>query len=159
MSEAIFTEKQYLGLNKMSIIIRMTFAIFCFVIYYFRFNYQKEGELYFFVGIGIIIISIFLIFILHFQTNLKKGVLILDGLWTSRRVKIELSQICDATIVPYSKYFFNRAVYNLHFKGVIRFYTRGDYAIKLTDKKGVVYLLGTQRAEELYSLINKEIPK
>ena len=159
MSETIFTEKQYLGLNKMSIIIRMSLAIFCFVIYYFRFNYQKEGELYFFIGVGIIIISIILIFVLHFQTNLKARILILDGLWTSRRVKIDLNQICDAKIVSYSKYFFNRAVYNLHFKGVIRFYTRGDYAIKLTDKKGLVYLIGTQRAEELYNLINKEIAK
>ena len=159
MPDNIFTEKQYLGLNKMSIIMRMSLAIFCFLIYYFRFNYQKEGELYFFIGLGIIIISIILIFILHFQTNLKKGILILNGLWTSRRVKIDLSRICDAKIVSYSKYFFNRAVYNLDFKGVIRFYTRGDYAIKLTDKTGVVYLLGTQRAEELYSLINKEIVK
>ena len=120
-------------------------------------NHEKSGELYFFLGVAIILISIVFFFILHFKTQVINGSIILDGLWTSRRVKIDLSQICDAEIVSYSKYFFNRAVYNLHFKGVIRFYTRGDYAIKLTDKQGLVYLLGTQRAEELYSLINKEI--
>lgn len=159
MPEILFIEKQYLGLNRISIISRMSLAVFCFLAYYWRFNHQKEGDLYFFIGIGIIVISIILLFILHFQTELKNGSLILDGLWTSRKVKIDLNNIHYAEIVSYSKYFFNRAVYNLHIKGTIRFYTRGEYAVKLTDKDGLVYLVGTQRPEELNSLINKEIKK
>ena len=60
MSEFDFIEKQYLGLNKMSLTRRMSLAIFCFVAYYWRENHEKSGELYFFIGLAIMIISIIL---------------------------------------------------------------------------------------------------
>ena len=93
MSEFDFIEKQYLGLNKMSLSRRMSLAIFCLVAYYWRENQDKAGELYFFIGIGIMIISILLLFILHFETKVKNGSIILDGLWTSRKIKIDTASI------------------------------------------------------------------
>jgi len=157
MSEFDFIEKQYLGLNKMSLTRRMTLAIFCFVAYYWRENHDKSGELYFFLGIAIMIISILLLFILHFKTQVKNGSIILDGLWTSRKIKIDTGSIVSAKKVQYSKYFLNRAVYNLHLKGTIRFYTRGIDAVELTDKDGLVYLIGSQKSEELARVIQKKL--
>ena len=61
MSEFDFIEKQYLGLNKISLTSRMALAIFCLVAYYWRENQDKAGELYFFIGIAIMIISILLL--------------------------------------------------------------------------------------------------
>jgi hypothetical protein len=157
MSDFDFIEKQYLGLNKMSLTRRISLAIFCLVAYYWRENHDKSGELYFFIGIAIMIISIILVFILHFETTIKNGSIILDGLWTSRRVKIDTSSIVSVKKVRYSKYILNRAVYNLHLKGKIRFYTRGIDAIELIDKDGLVYLIGSQKAEELTRIIQNKL--
>ena len=157
MSEFDFIEKQYLGLNKMSLTRRMSLAIFCFAAYYWRENHDKSGELYFFLGIAIMIISILLLFVLHFKTQVKNGSIILDGLWTSRKVKIDTASIISAKKVQYSKYFLNRTVYNLHLKGIIRFYTRGIDAVELTDRDGLVYLIGSQKPEELARVIQKKL--
>jgi hypothetical protein len=51
----------------------------------------------------------------------------------------------------------NRAVYNLHLKGTIRFYTRGVDAVELTDKDGLIYLIGSQKAEELTRVIKNKL--
>ena len=157
MSEFDFIEKQYLGLNKMSLTRRLALAVFCFIAYYWRENHNKEGELYFFIGIAIIVISVLLFFILHFETKVFNGSIILDGLWTSRKVKIDTASLISAQQVKYSKYVINRSVYNLHFKGKIRFYTRGSDAVELTDKDGLIYLVGSQKAEELSRLINNKL--
>jgi hypothetical protein len=157
MSEFDFIEKQYFGLNKMSLARRMSLALFCFTAYYWRENHEKSGELYFFLGISIMIISIILFFILHFKTQVINGSIILDGLWTSRKIKIDTSSIVTVKRVKYSKYILNRAVYNLHLKGTIRFYTRGVDAVELTDKDGLIYLIGSQKAEELTRVIKNKL--
>ena len=157
MTEFDFIEKQYLGLNKMALTRRLALAIFCFFAYYWRENNDKSGELYFAIGIAIIILSILLFFVLHFETKVFNGSIILDGLWTSRKIKIDTVSLVSAKKVNYSKYIINRAVYNLHFKGTIRFYTRGSDAVKLTDKDGLIYLIGSQKAEELSRAINNKL--
>ena len=157
MSEFDFIEKQYLGLNKISLSRRIALAIFCLVAYYWRENHDKAGELYFFIGIAIMVISMILVFILHFETKIKNGSIILDGLWTSRKIKIDTLSIVTVKRVKYSKYILNRAVYNLHLKGTIRFYTRGVDAVELTDKDGLIYLIGSQKAEELTRVIKNKL--
>lgn len=157
MVEFDFIEKQYLGLNKMSLTRRLALAVFCFIAYYWRENHNKEGELYFFLGIAIIIISILLFFVLHFETRVINGSVILEGLWTSRKVKIDTASLLTVKQVDYSKYIINRSVYNLHFKGKIRFYTRGTHAVELTDKDGLIYLIGSQKPEELSRAINNKL--
>ena len=157
MSEFDFIEKQYLGLNKMSLSRRIALAIFCLVAYYWRENHDKAGELYFFIGITIMVISMILIFILHFETKIKNGSIILDGLWTSRKIKIDTLSIVTVKRVKYSKYILNMAVYNLHLKGTIRFYTRGLDAVELTDKDGLIYLIGSQKVEELTRVIQNKL--
>ena len=157
MEEIKFLEKQYLGLNKMSFFRRMALAIFCFVAYYWSENHEKSGELFFFLGISILVISALLVFVLHFETKLINVSIILDGLWTSRKVKIDINSIKSCQKVSYSRFFLNRSVYNLHYKKSIRFFTRGNDAVKLTDKDGQIYLIGSQKAEELERSINNII--
>ena len=157
MEEIKFLEKQYLGLNKMSFIRRMALAIFCFVAYYWSENHEKSGELFFFLGISILVISALLVFVLHFETKIINSSIILDGLWTSRKVKIDINSIKSCQKVSYSRFFLNRSVYNLHYKKSIRFFTRGNDAVKLTDKDGQIYLIGSQKVEELERSINNII--
>ena len=157
MSEFDFIEKQYLGLNKMALTRRLALAIFCFIAYYWRETYDKSGELYFAIGIAIILFSILLFFVLHFETKVFNGSIILDGLWTSRKIKIDTISVVSTKKVLYSNYIINLPVYNLHFKGKVRFYARGSDAVQLTDKDGLVYVIGSQKADELSRLINNKL--
>ena len=157
MEEIKFLEKQYLGLNKMSFIRRIALAIFCFVAYYWSENHDKSGELFFSLGIAILVISALLVFVLHFETKIINGSIILDGLWTSRKVKIDINSIKSCQKVSYSRFFLNRSVYNLHYKKSIRFFTRGTDAVELTDQDGLIYLIGSQKAEELDRVINEKL--
>ena len=50
-------------------------------------------------------------------------------------------------------------MYNLHRKGTIRFFTRGTECVELVDKDGLVYLIGTQKADELTKVLENEIKK
>lgn len=161
-SEILYEESQYLGYNRLSFLRRMVLALFCFLSYYWSENSvesEGSGSLLFFLGVAIIFVSAILVFILHFRTCVANGSLILDGLWTARKVKIDLSSIKDVTKVKYSRFFFNRAVYNLHLKGAVHFYTRGNECIQLTDKDGLKYLIGSQKPSELLRILKKQLNK
>lgn len=160
MSEEIkFEESQYLGYNKLSFLRRIVLALFCFFAYYWSEEQNKSGDLFFIMGIAIIAISALLVFVLHFHTNVQNGSITLDGLWTARKVKIDLSSIEKVRKVEYSRFFFNQSVYNLHRKGTIRFFTRGKECVELVDKDGLVYLIGSQKADELTKALENEIKK
>lgn len=173
----LFTERQYLGYNKYSFLRRGVLMAFCFVAYYWSENPKavdvsgvrigsypaqdlpNSGALFFLLGMVILVISIGLFFMLHLKTIVSESSITLDGLWTSRKVKIDLDSIVEAKIVPYSSYYFNMSVYNLHRKGSIKFYTFGNEAVELTDKEGLKYIIGTQKAGEFLSIIQNRIQK
>lgn len=158
----LFEEKQYLGYNRFSVIRRMVLAIFCFSIYFYS-NENPEAtvgssaELLFYLGIGILVVSFLLIFVLHLHTKVIPNGLILDGLWTARRVKIDLNSIIEVSIEKPSRYRLSQPVYNLHRKGRIRFYTRGDQAVQLKDRDGLIYIIGSQRAKELHRILSDQV--
>lgn len=160
MSEEIkFEEKQFLGYNKLSFFRRMVFTIFCFSAYYWSEEQNKSGDLFFIMGISILVISALLVFVLHFHTKVINGSIVLDGLWTARKVKIDLSSIEQVRKTEYSRFIFNKSVYNLHRKGTIRFYTRGKECVELVDKDGLIYLIGSQRIDELTKVLEEAIKK
>ena len=68
MPQYDFIEKQYLGLNKSSLTSRIALSLFCFIAYDWKEKNNQEGELFFFVGITILIFSVLLLFILNFET-------------------------------------------------------------------------------------------
>ncbi len=165
----LFEEKQYIGYNKWSTLWRTILALFCFTLYYWSENPkpvdvsvisipsspvgEDSGQLFFLMGMVLMFLSLIMIFVLHLHTKVDNTNLILDGLWTSRKVKIDLTNIVEVKKVKYSKYLLNRPVYNLHFKNRIRFFTQGNDAIELTDKEGLKYRIGTQKQEELYKIL------
>jgi hypothetical protein len=154
-----FLEKQYLGREWIPITIRLVLAIFCFAIFFLTDERERNSDLLLVVGFGILIISAILGFMLHFRTQVVNKSILLDGLWTTRLVKIDLNSIVKAEKGKYSRYFFNNPVYNLHKKGTIRFFTSGNDAIHLTDRDGLVYIIGSQRANELLRAIKEEMKK
>lgn len=169
--EILFEEKQYLGSNKQSVFRRMLLAIFCFVAYYWSENPKpvdvsgihigsypidsipNSGELFFIMGMVILVLSAALVFVLHIKTTVTNDSIVLDGLWTARKVKISLNHIVDADKEEYSKYRFNRPAYNLHHRGVVSFYTSGNTVVVLTDKDGLKYRIGTLRPDEFLAAL------
>lgn len=154
-----FHEKQYLGYSKYSSLRRIILALFFFVSYYFSESNHKSADILFYLGIGTLVLSALLMYVLHLETKLQNGSLIFDGLWTARKVKIDMSSIESVEQINYSRYYVRRAVYNLHRKGRIHFYTRGKDAILLIDKDGLEYVVGTQRPDEFFEVIKKELEK
>ena len=152
-----YHEKQYLGRDYNFISIRMVMAIFCFIAYYWTENRERNGELLLVAGCGILTISVIMLFVLHYKTIVKNKAIILNGLWTTRLVKIDLNSIVKVEKNDYSKYFLNNPVYNLHRNGTIRFYAGGKDAVRLTDRDGLTYIIGTQKALELFNAINEEM--
>jgi len=158
MSEKhVFTEKQYLGREFIPLTIRLALAMFCFAFYFFTDERERSGDLLIVVGFAIIVISIILGFLLHFRTRVQNKSILLDGLWTTRLVKIDLNSIVKVEKGKYSRYLFNNPVYNLHTKGTIRFFTAGKDAVHLTDRDGLVYVIGSQHVNELYRAIEQEM--
>lgn len=173
--DILFEEKQYLGSNRSSLMRRIVLALFCFVAYYWSQNpkpvdvsvihigsypvqnIENSGELFFVMGIFILLFSVLLVFMLHIRTTVTRSGIILDGLWTARKVKIDLGSIVSAQKVKFKNRLFQRPVYNLHFKGTITFFTSGTEAVELCDKDGLVYRIGSQRASELYEAIKKNL--
>src|ERR1700761_2855953 len=153
----VFTEKQYLGREFIPITIRLVLALFCFAAYFFTDERERNGDLLIVVGFGIIVISIILGFMLHFRTRVQDKSILLDGLWTTRLVKIDLNSIVSVEKSTYSRYLFNNPVYNLHSKGTIRFYAGGRQAIHLTDRDGLVYVIGSHHPNEFLRAIEAEM--
>src|SRR5436190_145687 len=116
----IFEEKQYLGYNSLSLMRRLMLALFCFALYWWKIHNSANGDLFFWLGMSIIIISVLLLFVLHQKISVYKNSIILDGLWTTRKVKIDLGNIVKVERTKYSKYHFNNPVFNLHMRGTVR---------------------------------------
>jgi hypothetical protein len=154
-----FLEKQYIGRDYMRICIRLVLAAFCFAAYVYERDRDNTQDLFLVVGFGIIGISILLLFLIHYKTIIDNKSIILDGLWTTKRVKIDLNSIVNVRKDRYNNFIVNNPVYNLHRKGSIRFYASGKDAIVLTDRDGLEYFIGTQHPNEMYLVIQSEMRK
>lgn len=152
-----FIEKQYIGHDYSRISVRLVLALFCFAAYFITEKREQNAALFLVVGCGILVVSVIMMFLLHYRTTVKNKSIILDGLWTTRMVKIDLNSIVRVERIPYSSYIINNPVYNLHQKGTVRFYAGGKDAVKLTDRDGLIYIIGTQCPAELEQSIKMQM--
>lgn len=151
----LFQEKQYLGRDATWISVRMILALFCFIAYYLNIEHLASRQLFFIVGMGVIVVSLIMIYMVHYKTTVSGKFLVLSGLWSSKLVKIDLYNIAKVELKPYSTFVFNNPVYNLHKGGKIRFYSGGKDAVWLTDKEGLIYIIGSHKAEELARAVSE----
>jgi len=149
----IYEEKQYIGYNQLSTVRRLLLAMFCFALYWWKIHNGRNGDLFFWLGMSIIFISIVLLFVLHIKISVYKSRIILDGLWTTRKVVIDLNNIVKIERKKYSHYHLNNPVFNLHLKGTIRFYTGGNDAVEITDREGKPYRIGTLHPVEFEQVL------
>ena len=157
--QPLFEEKQYLGYNQPSMLLRLSLALFCFGLYWWKVHNGQNGDLFFLMGFVVIVISILLLFVLHIKIRVFRNYVELRGLWTTRKVNINLKDIVKIERRRYSHYHLNNPVFNLHVKGTVRFYTGGSDAVELTPHRGESYRIGTQRPAELEKLLKELIMK
>lgn len=173
----IFEEKQYMGHNRLSIIWRTVISLFCFLGYYWSENPKPvkvaiikighypamdiphSGQIFFILGLLLLLLSAVLTYVLHTHIKVYNDYMIIDGFWTARKVKINLSSITHIRKSKYKKHIFRRAVYNLHSRGIIRFFTSGNEFVELKDSSGFTYRIGTQKASELYFTLKRQLRK
>lgn len=171
--QLLFEEKQYHGMNRHSIVRRLLLSVFCMVAYYWSENPKPvnlelfrigeypgrdhSGQLFFVLGISVLVFSALLLFVLHMRTAVSPEAIVIDGFWSARRIRIDLKGIASARRVRLKPSVFNRPVYNLHTRGRIRFYTHGNDAVELTTTDGLIYRIGTQRPEELLQHIRSSM--
>jgi hypothetical protein len=175
-NELLYEEKQFMGHNRLSIVIRSLIAIFCFLGYYWSENpnpvrvsfvkigsypidgYINSGRVFFIVGIGILVLSAGLTYVLHIHTKVYRGgYIIVEGFYKARKVKINFNDIHAIRKSRYKKNIFRRAVYNVHNRGIVRFYTSGEDFIELADSSGFVYRIGSHKSHELFKIIKNEL--
>lgn len=155
----LFEEKQYMGFNAYSISRRMVLAIFCFVAYYYTEEREKNADLLFLIGILILVVSVLMMFVKFLHIKVTENSIVISGMLKTRLVKIDLSGIVAAEKTIYSKYHLNNPVFNVHVANTIKFYSGGKDAIKLTDKEGLTYLIGTSKADEFLRTITTILNK
>lgn len=164
-----------MGHNRLSVLTRSILALFCFLGYYWSENPKPvqvsfvtigsypianpahSGVIFFVMGAFILLLSAGLTYILHIHTKIYNGYILIDGFWTTRKVKIDLKNIVRIRKSRYKRNIFRRAVYNLHNKGIIKFYTSGEDFIELADSSGFVYRIGTHRASEFYHHLKNQL--
>lgn len=171
----LYEEKQRLGYNRVSAMIRHVLALLCFIGYYWSENPKpvdvsgihigsypvkeipNSGHIFFMLGMFILLLSLLLLSVLHIQTTVHEKYMVLSGFWGARKIKIDFGHIHTVKKLRYKKNIFRRPVYNLYVKGVIKFYTSGDNFIELKDDDGFTYRIGTQRPHELFKIINQQV--
>ncbi|SOD18062.1 hypothetical protein [Pedobacter xixiisoli] len=152
-----YIEKQYIGRDYIRICIRLVMAAFCFAVYVYERDRDNTVDLFLVVGFGIIAVSIILLFMVQYKTTIENKKVVIDGLWTAKKVVIDLNNIKEIRKETYSRYFFNNPVYNLHKNGTVRFFSSGRDAVVLTDRDGLQYYIGTQRPNEMYLVLQNEM--
>lgn len=151
----LYLENQYLGRDRGWVSVRLLLALFCFFAYYLNSEHEVNSRLFLVAGSVILLVSIGLMYMLHYRIVVTNSSVLLSGLWTARLVKIDIKSIAQVQLKPYSKFLVNNPVYNLHQKGKIRFYAGGKDAVWITDHEGLIYIIGSQRASEFYDAIRK----
>lgn len=154
----VFTESQYLGRDYVRISIRLVVILLCLIAYFATEQRERDtAHIFLLVGLAVVVASIVMFFLLHYRTVVQNKSIIISGLWTTRLVKIDLNSIVKVDHIAYGPYLINNPVYNLHKRGTIRFYAGGKHAVELTDRDGLIYVIGTQFPEKLVHIIKAAV--
>ncbi|VTP89713.1 hypothetical protein [Sphingobacterium daejeonense] len=70
--QILFQEKQYLGRDWTWISVRLILALFCFVAYYINWEHVVSQQLFFIVGVGILLVSIIMLYMVSYRTTVTK---------------------------------------------------------------------------------------
>jgi hypothetical protein len=174
-----FKEKQFLGYNQFYILIRLVLSLFCFIAYYWSENPKpvytiignfrigsypakhipNSGELFFLLGIFIIIFSIALLFIPHLKIKGNKDRITLIKFPSKKKIEIPLSEITFLRCKKVKGNLFLGTLFNNDKQGIKSFFTNGDDAVEITMSSGKRFLVGTNKPIELVTFVKFFYPQ
>jgi len=153
--ELLFKENQNVGFNGFSILRRMVLAIFCFIAYYYSEGREENADLLFLLGIILLIVSGILLFIVHLRTRIDETKVLIKGLLSSKSIQIKKDDIIEYELINYPGGLFEPYTFNLHNDGMIKFYTHGNYAMKIITKDNNTFVIGTNKPIEFIAALKK----
>jgi hypothetical protein len=174
-----FKEKQFLGYNQFYILIRLILALFCFIAYYWSENPKpvytiignfrigsypakdipNSGEIFFLMGIAIILFSIALMFIPHLKINANKEQITLMKFPSKNKIEIPLKEITFVRCKKMKGNLFSGTLFNTEKQGIKNFFTNGEDAVELTLSSGKRFLIGTNKPMELVMFVKFFYPQ
>lgn len=86
----LYSENQYLGRDRVWISVRLVLVLFCFTAFYLNLDHLISSQLFFIVGVGIIITSIVMMYMVLFRTEVFQDHVLISGLWSTRSSKLIL---------------------------------------------------------------------
>ncbi|GAB4450713.1 MAG: hypothetical protein OHK0036_09880 [Bacteroidia bacterium] len=167
----LYEEKQYIGQNRLGQILRLCFAMLCFIAYYWSENPKPvkiiiikigsypiqhiphSGTIFFWLGCFILLLSVIFNFIYHFHLQIYPDKISIKGMLTSKEVDINIQEIKNIKIkrIPYA--FLRNIRFNLRKKNKVHFYTSGNRALEIELVTGNKYVIGTPNARWIKKML------
>lgn len=169
----LYEEKQYIGQNRLGQILRLIFAILCFMAYYWSENPKPvkiiiikigsypiqhiphSGTIFFWLGCFILALSVIFNFIYHFHLQIYPEKIHIKGQLTSKQVIINIKDIQRLKIKKLKYSFFRNIRFNLRRKNKYHFYTFGNKVLEIQLKSGENYIIGTPNAKWIKNIITE----
>lgn len=155
----IFSEVQHLGHNRYGILRRSVVMLFCFVFYYVSSSESKTAEIFFYLGIAMLVLNMLALSVAHLRTEISGTKISLRGALSFRKAEFDLEGLRSAESKPFSRFLLNRPIFNLHRRGAHHFFTHGHWCVKFETRHGEVVKLGTQRPAELLKVLQGFLAK
>lgn len=167
----LYEEKQYIGQNRWGQILRLIFAMLCFIAYYWSENPKPikiiiikigsypiqhiphSGTIFFWLGCLILTLSLIFNFIYHFQLQIYPDKILIQGQLTSKKIIIPILQIKQIKIKHLRYAFLRNIRFNLRKKNKLHFYTFGNKVLEIELINGEKYIIGTPNAKWIKKLL------
>lgn len=167
----LYEEKQYIGQNRLGQVLRLIFAMLCFMAYYWSENPKPvkiivvkigsypiqhiphSGTVFFWLGCFILILSLVFNFIYHFHLQIFPDKILIKGMLTSREVSIDLKSIRHIKVKRIRYSFFRNIRFNLRKRNRVHFYTFGNKILEIDLITGEKYVIGSHQAKWIKKMI------
>ncbi len=149
-----FKEVQYAGRNTYGLSRRLVMAIFLLIAHFYSPLDENLGGALLYLGLFLLLFCIILLFIPSYTILLESNTLILKPS-SGKEIRLPVTYIEQAAVVPYSRYHFNNIVFNVLSENEYRFYAEGSKALLLNLKAGNIFRIGCKGADELLLKIDE----
>lgn len=170
-SYLLYEEKQYIGQNRLGQILRLLFAMLCFMAYYWSENPKPvkiiiikigsypvqhiphSGDIFFWLGWFVLIMSVVFNFIYHFHLQIFMDRISIKGQLTAKQVCIDIKHIKQMKVRTVRYPFLKNIKFNWRKKNHFYFYTFGNKILEIELQNGEKYIIGTANARWIKKMI------
>jgi len=173
-----YFERQYLGQNKLFIIIRLLMMLFCFTGYYWSENPKpvytlignfrigsypagdipNSGEAFFLLGLLVLVLTLVLLFIPHLTISSDNNSLRVTRFAGKKSYVIPFEQLTHIRHVQLHNHLLLRPAFTIYPAESTRFFTGENDALELQTREGKRITIATSRPLELILFLQQQVP-